>query len=230
MKIKFGFTLAEVLITMAIIGVVAALTIPTLTENYQKKVYVTSLHKTYNDLSHALERLMSDKGVENLVEAGLRSDNAIYDFIDKYIKYNKKSTTAFSDGDPFASKEKYRKMFTNEILDGSVQFNDMPSYVLASGVSIKTSYNPQGFKLFDVLIDTNGPKAPNTVGRDLFVIFVYKNGLIDDFHISYNAPLPPAIRDGQYTKFCNNPEGYANPTNISGCFGKILNDNWQMKY
>ncbi len=33
-----AFTLAEVLITLAIIGIVAALTIPTLISNYQKKI------------------------------------------------------------------------------------------------------------------------------------------------------------------------------------------------
>ena len=40
MKTKFGFTLAEVLITLGIIGVVAALTLPSLVTNYQKQVTV----------------------------------------------------------------------------------------------------------------------------------------------------------------------------------------------
>ena len=38
MKTKFGFTLAEVLITLGIIGVVAALTLPSLVTNYQKQI------------------------------------------------------------------------------------------------------------------------------------------------------------------------------------------------
>ncbi len=47
---KIGFTLAEVLITLGIIGVVAALTIPTLVNNYQKKTYVTGLQRAYAQL------------------------------------------------------------------------------------------------------------------------------------------------------------------------------------
>ena len=43
MDIKKGFTLSEVLVTVGIIGVVAALTMPTLVNNHQRKVYVTQL-------------------------------------------------------------------------------------------------------------------------------------------------------------------------------------------
>lgn len=51
---KYGFTLAEVLITLGIIGVVAALTLPTLIQNYRKHVVITSLKKSYSVFSQAL--------------------------------------------------------------------------------------------------------------------------------------------------------------------------------
>lgn len=44
-KFKNAFTLAEVLITLGIIGVVAAMTLPTLIANYQKQVYANGLKK-----------------------------------------------------------------------------------------------------------------------------------------------------------------------------------------
>ncbi|HIT93090.1 MAG TPA: type II secretion system protein, partial [Candidatus Stercorousia faecigallinarum] len=40
-----AFTLAEVLVTLGIIGVVSAMTVPSLMQNHQKKTYVTQLHK-----------------------------------------------------------------------------------------------------------------------------------------------------------------------------------------
>ena len=50
-----GFTLAEVLVTLGIIGVVSAMTVPTLMQNYQRQSYVTQLHKVYNEFSQAGE-------------------------------------------------------------------------------------------------------------------------------------------------------------------------------
>ena len=48
-----GVTLAEVLITLGIIGIVAALTMPTLVRNYQEKATVIKLKKTYSILSQS---------------------------------------------------------------------------------------------------------------------------------------------------------------------------------
>lgn len=62
MKKYFGFTLAEVLITLGIIGVVAALTIPTLIKNHQKHVYETKVKQTYSLVSNALEAARADYG------------------------------------------------------------------------------------------------------------------------------------------------------------------------
>lgn len=53
---KKAFTLAEVLITLGIIGVIAALTLPGLIQGYRKKVTETALKKAYSQLSQALER------------------------------------------------------------------------------------------------------------------------------------------------------------------------------
>ena len=57
-----GFTLAEVLITLGIIGVVATLTIPPLINNYQKTQYLTLLKKDYSQFQQALLELAVDEG------------------------------------------------------------------------------------------------------------------------------------------------------------------------
>ena len=64
-----AFTLAEVLVTLGIIGVVSAMTVPTLMQNYQRQSYVTQLHKVYNEMSQALLRYQTDKNAVNLREA-----------------------------------------------------------------------------------------------------------------------------------------------------------------
>ncbi len=62
MNKKFGFTLAEVLITLAIVGVVAALTIPTLIEKHQKKVVEARLKKFYSVMHQAIKKEESISG------------------------------------------------------------------------------------------------------------------------------------------------------------------------
>ncbi len=52
---RFGFTLAEVLITLGIIGIVAALTIPAVISNYKKKVIEVGMEKTYSDLTNLIK-------------------------------------------------------------------------------------------------------------------------------------------------------------------------------
>ena len=73
MKKFAAFTLAEVLITLAIIGVVAALTIPTVIINYQKKMYVTQLKKAYNNLTNGFKTMMANEGVTKLSDTALWS-------------------------------------------------------------------------------------------------------------------------------------------------------------
>ncbi len=63
---KTAFTLAEVLITLAIIGVVAAMTIPTLVQNYNERVTVTKVKKTYSMLTQAFKLAMYENGTVDM--------------------------------------------------------------------------------------------------------------------------------------------------------------------
>ena len=57
-----GFTLAEVLITLTVIGVVAALTLPTVISHHNKKVVETKLAKFYSTMNEAIQRSIIDNG------------------------------------------------------------------------------------------------------------------------------------------------------------------------
>ena len=91
---KRGFTLAEVLVTLGIIGVVSAMTVPTLMQNYQRKSYVTQLHKVYNEFQQAAVMYMNDKNALNLTEAGLTSQDNVYTFMNNYFKIVKSCSTS----------------------------------------------------------------------------------------------------------------------------------------
>ena len=59
---RTAFTLAEVLVTLGIIGIVAAMTLPSVISKYQEKQTVTQLNATYSLLSQAIERMVDDNG------------------------------------------------------------------------------------------------------------------------------------------------------------------------
>ena len=63
---KKGFALAEVLITLGIIGIVAAMTLPALVQKNQEKVTVTKLKKVYSILSQAYQFAVNDYGTPDL--------------------------------------------------------------------------------------------------------------------------------------------------------------------
>ena len=68
---KNGFTLAEVLITLGIIGIVAAMTMPALIANYQKKVLVTKLKKSVSMFEQGFQRMKADDVVDSLLDTSL---------------------------------------------------------------------------------------------------------------------------------------------------------------
>ena len=84
---KYGFTLSEVLVTLGIIGVVAALTVPSLMQNAQKRVLVTTLRKVHSELSQAIQNAMSDKYAVEISDAGIFKDqSSVQAFFQDYLK------------------------------------------------------------------------------------------------------------------------------------------------
>ena len=216
MILKKGFTLSEVLVTLGIIGVVSAMTVPTLMQNYQRKTYVAQLHKFYNELSQASIRYMAERNALNLKEAGLKSDTAVDNFLKSNFKVIK---TCTKQADCMAPS--YKKM------SGATSWSSSRKMymVLASGASFGygavTNSNDIAIS-FD--LDINGQQGPNVVGRDFFVISLYSNGLLDE-SVPHLAPATKEERENMYQSGC-----IANNANWTGCFGKILNDNWEMTY
>ena len=85
---KAAFTLAEVLITLGIIGVVAALTMPALIENHNRKVVETRLKKFYSSMNQAIQMAEKDYGSRDtwFAHYSWRDGEAVQKaWLDKYI-------------------------------------------------------------------------------------------------------------------------------------------------
>jgi len=59
---KPAFTLAEVLITLGVVGIIAAMTLPMLAENYQRRIVETRLKRFYTTFNQAILRSIDVNG------------------------------------------------------------------------------------------------------------------------------------------------------------------------
>ncbi len=236
-----AFTLAEVLVTLGVLGVVAAMTMPTLMSSHQKKVYAVQMNKVYNELQQAFLKFRNDKNAVTLTEAGLASQADVNQFLKDYFK-----TVTVCDNlePPCIPNTEYKNLNGASVLGGGVEnvknwFSNVNCGVLGSGATIciealgNNSHVSNGVKWSHILVDTNGMKKPNTGGRDVFFIAYYENGTIDEEGVvpSCNAKkecvLPSDARDKReqlFTQMCKSS------TRFRGCFGKLINDNWVMNY
>lgn len=208
------------MVTLAIIGVVAAMTLPTLTQNYQKKVYITQLKKVYNLMSQAVLQFQTDKNALNPAEAGLVSQDTVDNFVPNYFKL---AMTCDDVEEPCFSNQ-YISYGHHQVLNIPKGFK---SYVLADGSAVAFKYSwaiSSPYTLMRVYVDLNGKAGPNVYGRDFFGMYIYANGIIDiKSYTSHNAPLTETERNS-ITGDCSNG------ASLDACFGKILNDNWEMTY
>ena len=213
-----GFTLAEVLVTLGIIGVVSAMTVPTLIQNHQRKTYVTQLHKFYNELSQALIQYQTDRNALNLKEAGLISNDALKLFFKSYFNV---VNDCGEDAEPcFAPNSNYRKINDSEHIGTLLDY----SIAIASGAAITFRSSIRLDTIAILYVDINGPKGPNIAGRDMFAIYIYNDGTVDDWSNDGEKP-DKDDRDSNFDSDC-----YSANNSWTGCFGKILNDNWEMTY
>ena len=183
---KFGFTLAEVLITLAIIGVVAAMTIPTLVANYQTRAWNTSATVFDRKLTEAL-KVMNTQGTL----AGLKTTENFVEELSKHLKITKTCTNdklmdCFSEevfwGAGTATPEAVdmTKVKTAKHLGQKDWGTNIVGIQLANGTNALVAYNPTntcnqdpysnqitGEKCLAILYDTTGFKTPNTSSKDL---------------------------------------------------------------
>jgi len=183
---KNSFTLAEILITLGIIGIVASLTIPSLIQNYRDKETVTKLKKVYTTLSQALIQTINDNGTTvdnwNLI----RGDSAegSQNLRDIYFKKYFKIADDCQKVNQCIGSKKY--LYLNGV--SHIAYNGQNSYkhlVLADGTLLTfhvadiDKCSDHRYACAHIFVDTNGYfRGPNQFGKDFFVFSLLKNKVI----------------------------------------------------
>ncbi len=186
-----AFTLAETLVVMGIIGVVAALTIPNLNQSTGDREKVAKVKKIYANLEDAFGRATAVYGPvdEWFVNSPSQADaeDRLADRITEFMKISKNcgrlETGCFPDVE-------YKK------LDGTVtsNLNDLhqPMVLLADGTALfftiesqscsrdmsKSGTGPSSEVCAIIVADIDGVKGSNTWGKDFFVFWATKQGVV----------------------------------------------------
>ena len=224
MKKSLGFTLAEVLITIGVIGVVAALTIPSLMAKNEERVLVNRLKQTYSIFSQAYMLAVEQNEDPTGWDLGERDTTEGAKKLYDILKVNIKRAHDCGNGTGcFASNYKALVGDTPYIW----QPNTYPLYIkgmLPNGTSFLTwsggsgctgssllangkTYNTCGV----IKVDLNGNNPPNRAGVDYFNFLVTTEGIIPSYNI---------IPGARYGEFCK----YNDPSDRNGlnCTGYVI--------
>lgn len=182
---KKAFTLAEVLITLGIIGVVAAMTLPTLIQKQQEKTTVVRLQKVYSILQQAHTLAVSKDGepdgwgtsISGINPDGSYEPTGAINISNVYSKYLKLAKNCGKKPGCFA-------------LESIGNRTNLAKVVLVDGTSVAFGGVNENCKLINgqsrelsnicgwVIVDINGTKKPNVYGVDIFEFYLTKYGLL----------------------------------------------------
>lgn len=221
MKRALGFTLAEVLITLGIIGVVAALTIPSINQKISLNKNITSLKKTYSVLQQATLKVIAE---HESPEYWTIADND-QDLVDDIYNYYKPHFNIMRECQNapgcwgYPTKYLNGNVYWSNHVAGYYQY----SFTLVDGVNVLLDiYDAGNSRSFGAnvdypcpvfWVDVNADKLPNQIGKDIFAFIITKKGL-------QPAGIDIDDEDGD----CNSGgNGWT-------CTARIIRDGWTIKY
>ena len=213
---KYGFTLGEVLITLSVVSLVAILTIPTFLGDLAAKGRMARLTSTIGDLDNAVHLYMI-KNRLNTLDGNFKFNDFLEikgDIPDRYEEaaVNNKTLTGVDNSSGYP--EKYGDavgLLSNGVFLGQGRNTSSESFPnLTPDEDFITFY-----------IDVNGEDKPNTVGLDIFEVFVYKK----NFHLNGDPNEAIVIHAGDIGGYPTQQIGETEPYSEDDLKDKCLEGN-----
>ncbi len=226
---KRAFTLSEVLITIGILGIVMAMTLPNLIKGYQKKATVEQLKKAYSVVSNALEMSQHENGdlkYWNVQNLGSTSDDysmVITNFLNTYIlpymkiKYNCGTKCE-------AQKNVKRYALNGQERSWYSQFHYIIYLDDGSILSFMLDNNSQNWETLYIYYDINGNKRPNIYGIDIFTFTFYGNDSPAIRFAGWNKTRAQMLSSGTRTGCSVSAGSYSG----QDCGALIMYDGWKI--
>ncbi|MFH0702321.1 MAG: type II secretion system protein [bacterium] len=174
-----SFTLAEVLSTLAVVGVLAAVTMGIIAPKIQDAQHKTEFKETYSVLDQATSRIKADNG--GSLKGVFPNNNAMRDKFKQYLNiikscnngqnlgncwHNNDGSSKYLNGDPVTWNNYSGVILNNGVFLGF--YNSSSSCTVLSG-----TLQYCGF----LYVDVNGWKGPNIIGKDINYIWIQENGI-----------------------------------------------------
>lgn len=199
-----GFTLAETLITLGIIGVVAALTIPALITNHQKEVTLNKLKETYSLLGQAFKSATVENGGDMSYLFTNSSDTDNQKFAEKFIAKNIIPYVNVIEDCGYQLTKCRGKSYT--YLDNTTTgYLGVVRYgvLLKNGTFLDFVFN-YGHSDATIYVDLNDKKENNKFGQDIFVMYIEqgKNGIFFDGYKLNDTQLEDNCKKGGNGRYC----------------------------
>lgn len=197
-----AFTLAEVLITLAVIGIVAALTLPGLIQSHNEKAWSTAKDLTEKKLVEATRRM----NVDGVMSGVANNTENFMEYLKRYLKIiktcnNSELKKCYAPSMILTGKKEQNidisALKTSGNLGQKEWNTNTMGFVMADGTTAIMAYNPscptvdifssdaQNGQLdcLALLIDVNGKKGPNKIGKDIML----ENAMISDCDIALGS-------------------------------------------
>ena len=218
---KKAFTLAETLITLGIIGIVAALTLPTIITKYQKKETAKRLQQAYNLLQQTANLAQVEYGDMETWDCFEKGSMSAEQFANKYIIPFFKDTNINRYGSWIIAgyKRPPKQMNGADTSAAQYYFQTSQGYIYST-----FAYDSSDRRIFLVYIDINGTKGKNISGRDIFVATYGYSSKKDYFYKLHMYNFSQSDRDTILRESCNKTGG-----NGAYCGALIEMDGWEIK-
>ena len=251
---RLAFTLAEVLIVLGIIGLIAEMTIPTLMADFQKQMQIVGLKKAYSEINQAVVQMAIAGGCPIDLSCNDVFNNTSGDpFVattktgNEFKKYFKLAKDCGATEETNPPPEPCFSPTTSYYFDGSggrsfaacmfYSFTTVDGFnimVDGNGFCVDkspdhTNYNTNQV-CGSVYVDVNGFKKPNNMGRDIFEFYI-TNGKGPAIYPRGGSELLDSPSDWSWSDSSGTPQ-LCTPSKPYGwyCAARIMEQGWQMKY
>lgn len=173
---KKGFTLTEVLLATAIVGIIAALVMPAIVTHLNDQTMQYKLERTKSSIQASLDYLAVSENQTDFGKTSMFVGSPNYnpeEFIKKYLKVSKYIGTGNPVPECFA--DKYYEYSGNDKKEVSISgYYSGYCALLKDGACVCLNPQPSRSEGVSGTIDVNGPKPPNIIGRDLLTDDAFK--------------------------------------------------------